>query len=747
MAIVGADSASGDPVSQHIELLKGVERMANTNRDVANSVNNLRNVVVEIMRKSESSTDKLRSSMEHQMQAMIDHFKGVEAKKLLESTNEQSEAVAKLTDKSTPKADKISESINKEISELAETSSKLTTLLEKSKGGNISESIDKMLTNNQKITAIEAALNSIANSAVASAEAQLQSDKIDQQRIDAIYTAIEADREARAKALEIQQKEDQKAQTLEEKLTKTRRPERDKSGRNSLLGMFGSLLGVQKGFHKFASGIFGKMLFSLGKAALTYELVETGIGLLRLIARASDENEKENRADTLKSNERYDNVRQQAYKTNRKNSGKAAPKIDALFESTIGFGNIETVREAIKTGKIDLDDTQMTLGIAKRIALNEINKALSMIKAIANKNMLVDDASYRWDRAVNWMSGTPLVGGKFMAKESRFTISEWCQNVMANASKAIEACKTPGEVQSTMAEIIHQIMMNGSVILQVMSNGKNFLTEQHYEQLASQTQEASLAIAEFDPVTSGYAAETKNRMMGSMQEIQSKAKNARIGSIFGDWKQDKNVLIPADHRSPIKIVTKTGEAYDTYDDDSNLRALLEKIITGNNLKEITIGHRDEAGLPVLLKPVNYAPLSNFPGAQMERWDSEGKAQSSMVVGQNEIYPASPFNGMTEQQKTDRMLDLYNKGDQQFKQDAAEGKFGSEMQELVKQLENLNRNFKLLGQPDLGQRTELDKVVGALRDVVDVVKHRQPASQPVNINMSPMVKTPAQPQRR
>ena len=745
MAIVGADSASGDPVSQHIELLKGVERMANTNRDVANSVNDLRNVVVEVIRRSESSVDKLRSSMEHQMQAMVDHFKGVEAKKLLEKTNEQSEAVANLADSSTPKADKVSQGINKEISELAEASSKLTTLLEKAKDGDTSESIDKMLTNNQRITAIEAALNSIADQTIANTEAQLQANKIDQQKIDEIYAAIAADREARAKALEIQQKEGQKAQTLEERLAKARRPNEGKSGRGSLLGMFGSLLGLQKGFYKFSSGIFGKMLFNLGKVALIYKLLETGVGLLRLIAKAEDENERENRADSLEETKRYSYTEQQAYKTVRKSSGKAAPKIDAFFDSTLGSADVGTIRESVKSGKIDLNDTEMLLGIAKKIALQKVSQTLHMIMAIANKDMLTEAGGSRHDKAVNQLSGIPLIGQNFMAKEARFTIINWCNTVMNNASKTINDCKTPGEVQSALAEIIHQIMINGSALLQTMSNGKHFLTEQHYEQLASQVQETNLAIAELDPVTYSYANSTKANMMGAMKKVQSANFSGRTRTLSGDPAKDKGILMPTDLFSRnVVYVTKDGEEIDPRAADA--RARLEQVNTGGNLVGVAINGKEKGGLGGLFSPYRTIEISKLPGAQIPRWDSEGDLQRSLVFGNNEVVPASPFHSMTDQQRTQEMLSMYEKGDQQFKQEAAEGKFGAEMQELSRQIESLNRHLELLGWQPIGQKTELDKVVGALRDVVNVTKQR-PAPQPVNINMPPMVKIPVQPQRR
>lgn len=743
MAIVGADSAGGDPVSQHIELLKGVERMANTNRDVANSVNDLRNVVVEVIRRSESSVDKLRSSMEHQIQTMVDHFKGVEAKKLLEKTNEQSEAVADLADRSTPKADKVSQSINKEISELAEASSKLTTLLEKAKGGNTSESIDKMLTNNQRITAIEAALNSIADHAIANTEAQLQANKIDQQKIDEIYAAIAADREARAKALEIQQKEGQKAQTLEERLARTRQPNEGKSGRGSLLGMFGSLLGLQKGFYTFSSGIFGKMLLSLGKAALIYELVETGVGLLRLITKAGNKNEEENRADSLKGIQRYDHTEQQAYKTVRKSSGKSAPKIDALFSSTPGFGNVETVRESIKAGKIDLNNTEMLLGIAKKIALQKISQTLRMIMAVANKDILTNAGGSHWDKSVNELSGIPFIGENFMAKEARFSIIEWCNTTMDNASKIIDGCKTPGEVQSALAEIVHQIMINGSALLQTMSNGKNFLTEQQYEQLASQVQETNLAIAELDPVTYSYASSTEDNMMKAMQKVQSANWEGRLRNFGGDPAKDKKILMPADQMSQgVVYVTEDGEEINPH--AANARAKLEQVLTSGNFGGVAIIGKEKEGFGGLFSPYRTTEVSKI--APIPRWDSEGDQQRSLVFGENEVVPASPFHGMTDQQRTQKMLSMYEKGDQQFKQEAAEGKFGTEMQELSRQIESLDRHLELLGRQPIGQKTELDKVVGALRDVINIAK-QGPTPQPVNINMPPMVKIPIQPQRR
>ena len=509
--------------------------------------------------------------------------------------------------------------------------------------------------------------------------------------------------------------------------------------------MFGSLLGLQKGFYKFSSGIFGKMLFNLGKVALIYKMLETGVGLLRLIAKAEDENEKENRADSLEETKRYNYTEQQAYKTIRKSSGKAAPKIDAFFDSTLGSADVGTIRESVKAGKIDLNDTEMLLGIAKKIALQKVSQTLRMIIAIANKDMLTEAGGSRHDRAVNQLSGIPLIGQNFMAKEARFTIINWCNNVMSNASKIINDCKTPGEVQSALAEIIHQIMINGSALLQTMSNGKNSLTEQHYEQLASQVQETNLAIAELDPVTYSYANNTKANMMGATQKVQSANFNGRMRNLGGDPAKDKGILMPVDLMSQnVVYVLKDGREISPL--DASARAELEQAIAFGNLAGVAVRYKEKGGLGGLFSPYRTAEISELPGAQIHRWDPEGDLQRSLVFGDGEVVPASPFHGMTDQQRTQEMLSMYEKGDQQFRQEAVEGKFGAEMQELSRQIESLNWNLKLLGRQPIGQKTELDKVVGALRDVVDITKQR-PAPQPVNINMPPMVKIPVQPQRR
>jgi hypothetical protein len=143
MAISG--EGGNDPESQHINLMKGLDKLAASQKDVASGISSLRGAVVEILKRTDSTVNQLRDSMNRQTQALSDYFMATPSRKLMESATPQSDAVKRLSGKN-EKSDAVVKEVVKEVETLAKTTAQLSTLIDKAKTTDGKQLSDQMLT-------------------------------------------------------------------------------------------------------------------------------------------------------------------------------------------------------------------------------------------------------------------------------------------------------------------------------------------------------------------------------------------------------------------------------------------------------------------------------------------------------------------------------------------------------------------------------------------------------------------------
>lgn len=496
MAITGANN--NDPEAQQIELLKGIDKLSTSQREVAINLSNLKNTIVNVIQKTDSSINQLKDSMNRQSEALLNYFKGQSAKKLLDVSNEQSAVLDKLSLGSN-KAGKVASAAISEAMKVSDVVGKLDSLIQSAKENSNSDLVERMLTAFQKTNLFDSALDKLVNG-VSDKTGIEQNKKL----IDAISKDKKADRtvisnllsrlsnkfdeqeapqedqDLASRTLEVLQKIDSKLSKDNGRAKTTAELFKSSKPGNGMFSWFTS------GMTKFGMKYFipvGNTLVSIAKALPVMTGIFLGIRdsviyikrIKDLLDNWESEDNKRNRRNQREVEKAAEIYRQ---KRTHKNVDKAKAMGEAREAIELSLSDPEKSKEQI--AKISAAGGEGTLlDAAREIALNRLSKAILAIQSSSKaKN----------EGRIN-SAGTVLM--------------EWGKQVIHTATADLNKAQSLGEIQQVMTQWMQKILIEGPLLLKRFN--AMYTASQIFDDQIKETLSTVKALTSVDLSTKNYS--------------------------------------------------------------------------------------------------------------------------------------------------------------------------------------------------------------------------------------------------